>query len=508
MAFLDPSPPPEYGTYVLNKAKTIMYSTCLRNGLVPDPAPQDLPPGVVLMALDVPSKNGVRFLGSGIGSPEFKAAFFRNRVDTKPVLLLTSIKSLPNPHLCLHLIRRSIQFAGLTHFMRTTSPWEYIDELSRADALIKDALEYAVFQAKLSPIQWRIVQQPVEYAGWGFPSFKLQALCGYYASLSTNRAQLTAIRNCDQWVQSQLDKTAELLKPFLPSSRSLVDEEKYTQRDLTHMVAEAEKNRLFNDAVKEDPRFAVILNSQSMSKAGLWKIAPPHSHSLLSSSMFLIAAHRSVRLPVYGEKFYHNGELFGRYGDEALSLRKGGYVTLRHNAIRDLLFEVGREAAVSQRKELTLRIEDGTYRADIFYPAGLPGVSDGPLATDITFTNETCLSEINQAARTQGKAAIDGESSKESRHAAEVEDDLITTFLPISFECYGGHGALAKPLFDFLIKARASRLDLSLSESATKFWIDLSFTIQYFNSLAIEGAKKDYENSFIAQTKYSHLGRT
>lgn len=498
MAFLDPSPPPEFGQFVLNKLKSLVIPTCLRKGLAPDPPPKELPPGVVYLTLDIPEKNGGRFLGSGIGSPEYKAAFLRNRVDSKLIPLLTLIKTLPNPHLCLHLIRRSIQFTGLTHCLRTTAPWEHWNELARVDTLIKDALECSVFQANLSPTQWRIVQQPIEYGGWGFPSFQHQALCGYYASLSTNRAQLITIRDCGRWIQSQLDKTAELLKPLLPSSRSLVENEKYTQRELFGFIAEAEKSKLFDHAVKEDPRFAVILHSQSMPKSGLWKIAPPHSHSLMPSSKFLIAAQRSVRLPVYSEKFYHNGVLFGLYGDEALSLRKGGYVTLRHNAVRDFLHEVGCEGAVTQAKERTLVLEDlSTYRADIFYRNGLPGVASGPLATDITFTNETCLTEINQAARTQGKAALDGERHKDSRHAHQVELDQVTTFLPLSFECFGGHNELANPLYYHLIKARATRQEVSLSESASKFWTDLSFLIQFYNSLAIEGAQKDYVNTHI-----------
>ena len=240
---------------------------------------------------------------------------------------------------------------------------------------------------------------------------------------------MIAIRpNCESWIKSQLEKAAELLKPLLPSSRSLVENEKYSQHELFEFIAEAEKNKLFDDAVREDPRYAVILHSQSMPKAGLWKIAPPHSHALMSPSNFLHAARRSVRLPVYSEQFYHQGVHFGLYGDEALSLRKGGYVTLRHNAVRDFILEVGREGAVTQSKEKNLVLADLTnYRADIFYPNGLPGVSPGPLATDVTFTNETCLTEINQAARTQGKAALNEESHKDSRHADQVEMDQITT---------------------------------------------------------------------------------
>jgi hypothetical protein len=44
---------------------------------------------------------------------------------------------------------------------------------------------------------------------------------------------------------------------------------------------------------------------------------------------------------------------------------------------------------------------------------------------------------------------------------------------------------------------------VSLSESASKFWTDLSFLIQFYNSLAIEGAQKDYVNTHIDRLRDS-----
>ena len=55
-------------------------------------------------------------------------------------------------------------------------------------------------------------------------------------------------------------------------------------------------------------------------------------------------------------------------------------------------------------------------------------------------------------------------------------------------------GLRGNSLYYHLIKARATRQEVSLSESASKFWTDLSFLIQHYNSLAIEGAQKDYLN--------------
>ena len=224
----------------------------------------------------------------------------------------------------------------------------------------------------------------------------------------------------------------------------------------------------------------------------------------MKSDHFLHIARRSLRLPVYHETFAHEGELFGLYGDEALSHRKGGFVTIRHNAVRDFFHQVGCDAVVTQSKETVLTLEDGsTYKADIFYPNGLPGVSDIPLAVDFTFTNELCPTEIKVATRGQGRVAADGENHKNSKLQKRVEKNELISFLPLSFECFGGHGIHAKPLIYFLIKAYAAQKGLTKSETATRFWTDLSFKIQIANASAIVHARKAYESTLMTQVDVS-----
>jgi hypothetical protein len=93
---VNPSPPPEVGRFFLNVSKTISFPTCLAGpSLIPDPTPSGMPEGVVCMKRGPPEKNGVRLLGSPIGSSEFKAQWIHDRIDSKLLPLLKQIENNP-----------------------------------------------------------------------------------------------------------------------------------------------------------------------------------------------------------------------------------------------------------------------------------------------------------------------------------------------------------------------------------------------------------------------------
>jgi hypothetical protein len=247
---VNPSPPPEVGSFFLNVSKTISFPTCLAgSSLIPDPTPSGMPEGVVCMKRGPPEKNGVRLLGSPIGSSEFKAQWIHDRIDSKLLPLLKQIEKFNQPHICLHLIRRSLTLLGLVHAARTTDPRSILPELERVDELILNALAKSVFCSNLSPAQKKLIQLPVSLGGWGFTSLKLIGLTGYIASLSTCLPQILALRPASApRLQETLDSVVELLKKnYISSSVSLEARSSYTQKQLCHFVHNIQQATLLQE---------------------------------------------------------------------------------------------------------------------------------------------------------------------------------------------------------------------------------------------------------------------
>lgn len=438
------------------------------------------------MKRDAPEKNGVRLLGSPIGSPEFKAKWIRDRIDSKLLPLLKQIEKFNQPHICLHLIRRSFSLLGLVHAARTTDPRSILPELERADELILNTLAKSVFCSNLSPAQKKLIQLPVSLGGWGFTSLKLIGLTGYIASLSTCLPQILALRPASaSSLQETLDSVVELLKKnYFTSSVSFEARSSYTQKQLCLWVHEIQQETLLQELATSDISLIAAIRAQAEDKAGLWKIAPPSQENLLEGELFLHVARRSLRLPVYATQRKIGDEIFDRFGDKVISYKTGGGVTRRHNRIRDFLVKMGSEGNISQACEKTTPAIDHkreTYRADIFLYSGIPGETFRDTAIDVTVTNEFNESLLINSVRSGSAAAEHGERSKNNLLKATLSAHQID-LVPVSFGAMGGHGAQCLPYLQYLYFTRARHQNIPLGEAAATFWTSLSLTIQRQNA--------------------------
>jgi hypothetical protein len=440
------------------------------------------------MGRESPEKNGVRLLGSPIGSPEFKAHWIRTRIDTKLVPLLKQIEGFSHPQICLHLVRRALHQSGMVHAVRTTDPRAILAELERIDELVLEALAKSVFHSSLTPIQKKLIQLPVSFGGWGFTSFKLIGLTGYASSLSTCLPQILSLRpDSESRLKASLDSVVELLKKtYFPSSVPFEAKAPYVQKHLCLTVHAVEWKKLMEmGEVIADPALSAVIRAQAEDKAGLWKISPATKANILSGKDFLFVARRSLRLPVFPSDRCVGSILFGKYGDEALSDKAGGGVTRRHNRIRDFLHQVGSDGNVEQACEKTIPLINtphrDSYRADLFYHSG---PNQHRTAVDVTVTNELGSSILSYSARSGSTAAEHGEKSKINLLQASLKSHDID-FIPVSFGSFGGHGAQCPTLFNFLIRRLSLQKSIPYAEAAGTFWTALSLLVQAQNADAL-----------------------
>jgi hypothetical protein len=165
------------------------------------------------------------------------------------------------------------------------------------------------------------------------------------------------------------------------------------------------------------------------------------------------------------------------FGDHVNSCPDAGHVVHTHNAYRDLLVNWCREAGITVQKEVTVRLEKSTYRADIVLPTGIPGFTSQPLLLDVTFRSPFTKTGTKKASKAPGLLAENGEDAKVAR-LREALEAAKYKFLPIAVETLGGIGRECAPFTQFILTQLHYRLRKPYHEVAEQFWQSLSVLVQ------------------------------
>src|SRR5690606_37562747 len=132
-------------------------------------------------------------------------------------------------------------------------------------------------------------------------------------------------------LETELKRTIELIKTkFLKSSASF-DTSSMSQKEITASIHEIQARAWLEEATREDPAFRIIMKAQAEEKASLWKVAQATKKNILEGEIFLYAARRSIRAPVFDSPRRIGAQIFDQFGDLAISHKTGGLVTRRHN---------------------------------------------------------------------------------------------------------------------------------------------------------------------------------
>jgi hypothetical protein len=188
---------------------------------------------------------------------------------------------------------------------------------------------------------------------------------------------------------------------------------------------------------------------------------------------------------------------------------KMGAWVKRHNALRNLGFEVAREGFIDTRLEVTKQLLPEcrsckmtllspthkcpkpdeknckplplVYTADQVISNGVPGLTLRRTLGDYTVKNEFLGTYKHKAAETLGAAAAIGEKEKNDDFKHRVEK-IDHDFLAISCDSMGYLRPQGVTFFNYLIGQRAIHKSMSFAESSTLFWHQWSFTIHRENA--------------------------
>ena len=511
----------------LNLPKTFVMFTCIVEGkATPAPLNKQWPEGIVIVGkaggeegVEIGEKEGVRSLGSFIGTPAFVETKIRERIDTRAVPLLEFAVSLRHAGAALEVIKRVPAITGLDYILRTTPPELTQKACDYLDGKLRDAFERAVIGGVLSDEEWRRAQLPFPH-GWNFVPNRIKAVAAYTASLLAHRNQIEAL---SPGSGSHVDKTiaslTSVIKNMLPPGTPFLLKKKMRQGELVRVLL---KSQYAEFSEHKEERVRVLFKAMSDRHAQAYKSAPPRPGLLLESDACQVTVRRSLGMNLCNRTGALECKSCGGFldlkGDHECP--KDGAWVKAHNAVRDLFFETARQGLVQCKKEQAVtfkpecadchkiltkeekgnghpcpkrakwqardpkepspeddnRITTLKYTADIDFEEGVPGLSAKPTLVDFTIKHEFLPTYRHAESQKLGSAALTGENEK--NHDFKSRSEAIgRSFVAVALNSLGYLRPNGENLAYYLIAQRAHQKGMTFAESASLFWHKLSITI-------------------------------
>ena len=143
-------------------------------------------------------------------------------------------------------------------------------------------------------------------------------------------------------------------------------------------------------------------------------------------------------------------------GYHCVTCKRGGNVTFRHNALRNVLFNTFRRAGLSSHLEVGSgwgQESSRTRPADILVTNWDNGIS---AAFDVTVASPLNSSTITEAGMFSGAAARAAELRKHTQNYSKCAE-LSWKCIPLAVECYGAWGLEALKAFSQVATCLAIR---------------------------------------------------
>ena len=425
---------------------------------------------------DVPrlKPDGVEVLKLPVGTDDYVASVVRKRVH-KTIDLIQKLDCLQDEHVEFTILRACLGSCKLVYTLRGTYPSaRVLDALQEADDALRDALE-RLSKASLSDLAWKQSSLSPSQGGLGLRHACDMARPAFLGSVADTAPLVARIlgRSSIQIPQVREASNALMAKLGVESSSPLASKltvlggpldsdallvfTKQPQAELQKAVDEKLWQELYATAAANDrdrldavsrPRAGAWLSAFPCRALGLWM---PQAQFVISLQLWLGTAE-----PQDTRALRQSGA--GMYG--------------RHHAIRDVIFEAGRAAALRPRREVAVD-NSGRRPADVF----LPSFSQGrPLCIDVTISHPSQTTTTLQArggVSASEQAALDKFVQKTRRYGEQCSSSGVD-FLPVPVCAFGGMLESSTDFFDCLAARLAEHTGLNRSVAGSQLWQRLS----------------------------------
>ena len=428
-------------------------------------------------ALSIFNKSGIklkvtgqRHLGAVVGSQEFKDEYMNKLIDdwTNMIKMLSEYGQT-QPHASYSAFILGVRHK-MTYFMRTME--ELGDKLVEVDKVLDEKLIPALFGCPVSQLERRILSMPVRFGGLGIPVLSQLAKEEYKASSAVTRELIDAMKGTESENQGDLKK--------------IVDERKKMQeQEYQTILAEC------------DTKLARELEQAKEKGSSNWLTVIPlrkYGFSLTKSEF------RDSLLLRYGKDLPRLPKTCACGTDmtinHALNCARGGYVIIRHNAIRDFLAEKLSEVCSDVQIEPQLQPLEGEVfstrtvltgeharpdiRARDFYRQGQQSFFD------IKMLNPNSDS---YAALATKKVYEQAERKKRALYNERILEVEHGTFAPLIFSVTGGAGPETQVLIKILCDKITRKNNQSYPCVVNFIKCKLAFLIRKLVLLCVRGTR-------------------
>lgn len=453
-----------------------------------------LPPALVL---DSSGQSRVQanfeLLGAAVGDAAFIAAHTQKRT-TSALDLLDAISTLDDPQVALRLLRSSGGHCRMVHNMRCTPPSAQLQGFKAFDQGVRAC--FSSFTG-LHPTdgQWQQAARGFDQAGLGLRSAHLDGAAAYLASFGKSRElcrQLDPMLGDAELLASGHAAAAlDLYNGHLPAAQKAILPTclGQTQKQLTQAL----------DAASWDAQVSTssltgraLLLSEATQGGRAFLTARPAGPLCLEPAIFLAELRHRLGMPDAADDAWCpqcNG-ILDRFSLHAGTCSAGGERTLRHHAVRDVIYRWAERAGLHPEREkpgllLPQRPEDtglGRRRpADVFVPS-LAGI---PTALDIAVTAPQRSESLREASG-KAVAAADAYADVKADHlqTAQVCENQGVRFQPMVVESTGAWSTSASHTLRLLARATAAREGEDAASCYTHLLQELCVTARRFRGRA------------------------
>jgi hypothetical protein len=436
---------------------------------------------------------GVTLLGSAIGSPAHVEQDFLERLD-EMAATLDMLDELDDKQMALQLMQYCLGAPTLAHAISTAAPHKLHNALPRAEELIAGALERIVS----SPLTLQARKQsalPLRHGGLGVPNVCDTAEASFISSCFFTRSLQRQMLQRDDWLPPGVSSALAALNiraGFAGGEAGQLLPEAFTVEGLAanpprrKQLLEPCYRRTFTQLLEgSTEQGQARLRAVSMEGASDWMGAVPTPWNKMQPREVSTTLCLRLGLPVYAADRLCpcNKAICDLLGYHALSCAQYGDRVLRHNTLRDVVYEGARKAGLSPAREKQHLLQDsGRKPGDVYLPSFERGA---PTALDTVVPSPCTVSACSQAAKQQGFAAAQAEEAKRASSFDVCRQNGIH-FLPMAIEAFGGLGQSALSVVRKIGAFIAQRTGRSEAEEIRYFRQRLSLALHRANAAMVQ----------------------
>ena len=182
--------------------------------------------------------------------------------------------------------------------------------------------------------------------------------------------------------------------------------------------------------------------------------------------------------------------------EHALTCKKGGFISIRHNEVRDftaeILSEICKDVAVEPLltpltgEKFTLKSANTDDHARLDVSARGVWIKGNRAFFDVRVFNPLAQTYNNQTLKAAHKTNENGKKREYGERILNVEHG---TFTPLVFSCFGGMSRECSHFYNHVADKISEKRDINASKARTWVRTKLSFSLLHSTNLCIRGSR-------------------